>query len=362
MKILLVLDFTAANFPNTLRTLLEWCPRLRNCQGHEITVAVTTFKRRTESLVPTSSHTFQWAAGVLKEACGGLPVVFWDEEIDDGVTERVGRIAGIQSQPVYAGTNFGSIVNKGLLLASAYSCGYLIRIDPGTLPPNCDLGSVLDKHLRFIQSADEGEVRVASGRYENRLAIRDFFVKPGEVVNHHWLVGRTTRLNLYSQVTGGALFTSIVPGIPAIPFTRSGNELTLVWASDDGFYQRIRQTAGSQPVKGTVIPRFDPVGQPHSSIAYYRSLAGAVYLFARCDRLDDDSARAEARTFIQDLVQYLDTDKCPQRDFTSPNIVPTSFLDRIADGWNNYTRLSKDWTTMVGNAALQEYLRSSTEI
>jgi hypothetical protein len=107
------------------------------------------------------------------------------------------------------------MVNRLLLLAHALRCSYLVRVDPGTLPPKESLDAVIDRHVRAINRG----LTVVSGQYEGRLAVRDdYLTEEANRQEYFETIGRFVGVDPNIQVTGGPAFTSPVPGVPAIPF------------------------------------------------------------------------------------------------------------------------------------------------
>jgi len=301
----------------------------------------------------------------MREYCPKLRYVVWDRGVDKMVETELAN-NGISSRPIYSDFNYGSIVNKGLLLANEVECRYLVRIDPGTMPPACGYDTILKEHIALIdhESASQKQVVVSRG-YEGRIAVRDIFCIPHKVRKHHNLVKKFTKVKVYSQITGGALFTSRIPGVPAIPFEMAGEGcLTLVWASDDGFFQLLEDTRGSKILKGLEVPRFDPVGKPKTTFEYYRGLAGMVFLSSLIGSADNDSPTEAVNRFIRRLKPLLNEAECQKndedefqkkynkklkwfRDFGRDYVAPDNFLQKVKDGWENYQALVREWPSIL---------------
>lgn len=385
--VLLVLDFTGRNFPSALYTIQQWTPYVKKSDHFSVSIGLMTSQGRDEKLNEKGDMTVHDALTTIREYCLGLHFVIWDKEVDEKL-ERLLEAEDISSRPTYPSFNYGSIVNKGLLLANAISSQYLTRVDPGTLPPERDFDKVFKKHVDFIDSNQ----RVTSRGYKGRMAVRDFFAKRSEIKNHHCLVEKMTEVPVKAQVTGGALFTSTVPGIPAIPFRETPQSgRILVWASDDGIYQRIKAAEGSAPRGGVKVPRFDRVGKPKTSFEYYRGLGGMVYLSALLDaqenrKMNDkspsshiDEARGKVSSFIEALKPLLDEDKCQSNDeaefekehgrklnwkldFQRSEVAEDSFLIQIEEGLRNYTTLRDEWPKICKLIGDSQSFRRATEL
>jgi len=363
-RLLLVLDFIGRNFPSALYTVQQWANYASRSYSYETVIGATTSGARGSVLNKKGRLSVRDALQEMKEYCQQCGFALWDREVDQAA-QRILQEAGVSATPLYSDFNYGSIVNKGLLLASVMSCDYLVRVDPGTRPPPCDFDFVVSKHIGFIQQQRKsGKNPVVSRGYEGRIAVRDIFALPSKVWQHHDLVEQFTGVNVHAQVTGGALFTSAVPGIPAIPFCAAGEVLTLVWASDDGLYQLMEDTEGSRRLFGVDIPRFDAVGKPKTTFEYYRGLAGMVFLSALMRGFAREEAEKTVSDFITQLTLLLDEWKCQQndeeefqreygrpldwpRDFSPQLVAPDDFLDRIEEGWRNYGPLKAGWPDIV---------------
>ena len=192
----------------------------------------------------------------------------WTSDIDSILLDAI-RVR-FQSQPFLSHFNYGSVVNRLLLLAHSHDCDYMVRIDPGTLPPKrASFAYLMTKHEREI---DNDACVVVSRRYARRRALRNMFVRSGRGESHAELVKDCTGIDVKNQITGGAMLTLKSPGTPAMCFpTDSG--LTLVWASDDGIYQVLPATQDkSHILPKHPVPRFDAVGKSKPSTEYYRGI------------------------------------------------------------------------------------------
>ena len=368
--VLLVIDFSGQNFPSALYTLQQWGPYVNDKKSkYKTIIGIATSQKRSDPLIKKDiaekGITVETALKVIKEYCAAPDFVVWDRCVDDAVNKVLAE-NGIGSKPVFPDFNYGSIVNKGLLLANAMSCQYLVRVDPGTRPPSHRFDTVMEKHVDFIESQLRlGQSVVVSRGYEGRIAVRDFYSQTEHLLDHHDLVEEMTGVPLYAQVTGGAMFTSPIPGHPAVPFEKVENGgLVLVWASDDGFYQLMANTKESKKIGGVDVPRFVAVGKEKMSFEYYKGVAGMVFLSSlrresNKDKVTDKDickATEDVDKFVNQLKPLLDAKKCQNnderefeekrgkrldwlRDFVRAEIAEDEFLRQIANGWENYRAL-----------------------
>jgi len=362
-RILLVIDFTRRNFPSALYALQQWGPYVNDKKSmYETIIGVATSQKRSDKLNEGGDTTVETALKTIKEYCRAPAFVVWDGLIDR-IVDDVLKNNRIVSKPVFSGFNYGSIVNKGLLLAHVMGCQYLIRVDPGTLPPRYSFDTVIKKHTDFIKHHSKvGKTVVVSRGYEGRIAVRDFYSKTENLLQHHELIEDMTKVNIYAQVTGGALFTSEVPGVPAVPFRKTQNgDLTLVWASDDGFYQLItKMKNGSMRLGGADVPRFVAVGKEKMSFEYYRGISGMVLLSSLIQGSNLRQATKGVDEFLKRLKPMLDAKKCQKNDekdfqekynkkldwsrhFVRKLVAEDAFLKEVSNGWKNYNKLRKNW-------------------
>ena len=351
-KILLGLDFIGANFPAALYTIQQWWTYASRSQEYFCMLGISNFSNKTSSL-PGASHLTPLDA--LKTISAFVPteqITQWTSDIDAKLISELEK-NGVRSRPFYSAFNYGSVVNRLLLLASALDCQYLVRVDPGTLPPK-------DITFHDLMAEHEQEIgtdrrTVLSRRYANRLALRDMFVREGLAKQHAEKIKSFTGIDVHSQVTGGAMLTLRVPGSPAICFP-TGTGLTLVWASDDGIYQVLDETkTNSKMFSKAPVERFDTVGKPKNPKEYYRGILGAVYLKAIRDGQEMDEARTTAESFVTELAQdVLDDKRCSEIDsawrstFVTTEIAPEAFVEAIRSGWYNYSKLCVEWEKICG--------------
>lgn len=346
-KVLLGLDFIGANFPAALYTIQQWWTYASRSEEHVCMLGVSNFADKASSLPGANDFTPLDALKTISAFVPSGQIAQWTTDVDAKlISELEGN--GIQSRPFYSAFNYGSVVNRLLLLASALDCQYLVRVDPGTLPPrDKTFLDLMTEHERMIGSERRA---VVSRRYANRLALRDMFVREGLAGQHAEKVKSFTGIDVHSQITGGAMLTFSAPGTPAVCLP-TGAGLTLVWASDDGIYQVLDETkANSKMLSEGPVERFDAVGKPKNPREYYRGILGAVYLKAVRDGQDIDAARTTAESFVTELAQdILDDQKCSEIDsawrstFVATEIAPEAFVEAIRGGWDNYCKLRVEW-------------------
>ncbi|MCY2951266.1 MAG: hypothetical protein NTU53_04720 [Planctomycetota bacterium] len=344
-RVLFSFDFIKNGFPSALYTLREWSAYVNPASNSRCKVKFA---------VSTSDTDANKQITVMRDYCRGSPLIVWDQAVNDTVLDLCKK-EGLPA-PVSSSFSYGGVVNKGLLLAAAHSCEYYVRIDPGTRPPSLGIDTILSQHAKYLEQHAESHAVVSRG-YENRLALRDYLLKSNRVLDHHALVEGTTGIDVFNQVTGGAMFTSRVPGVPACPFEPLKNGApTLVWASDDGFFQQEGSPNASRRLGGADIPRFDPEGKRKGPREYYRGIALAVWFSNYRKARDANGADAAVHTFIEQVKEFLDDEKCEKvcqetnpelhwlpEDFTADTVAPRGFRDQVRNGWNEYATLRECW-------------------
>jgi hypothetical protein len=60
-------------------------------------------------------------------------------------------------------------------------CKHLLRVDPGTSPPDCTFSDVFEEHIDVISDQNI----VVSRGYAGRIAVRDFYCREAEIAAHH---------------------------------------------------------------------------------------------------------------------------------------------------------------------------------
>lgn len=352
-RVLVGMDFIGVNFPSALYSLQRWAAYLAEGTAFEPVIGVTTSCAANDPLPDLSSLTAREAVHIVRDCASNLKVLHWHTGIDKVATMELLQ-NGITSLPFWPDFSYGGVVNRLLLLATVSRCDFIVRVDPGTLPPaEMSFEDIMRVHISSIGTTSA----VVSRGYQGRLALRDTFVVKEKSADHCDLVRDLTGVDARAQVTGGAMFTSRVPGIPAPAFPAydlaSRRLPTLVWASDDGIYQTLSSTTSSTKINRVEVPRFDAVGKPKPTREYYRGVAGAVFL--RALRTGDEHPHEHVRVFLQRLDEMLDDAKCRNIDgnahwreeFNQENVAPNQFLDRIREGWTNYQHLCQEWARIA---------------
>jgi hypothetical protein len=365
-RMLLVSDFAGANYPSALYAMQQWSQYVSQSDKYDTILGPTTFAHRSFP-VGSCGVTGRDAVLMIAQTCAGMTTVYWDRYVDELALEILRR-NGVGAQPFYTDFNYGSAVNRWLLLANEMSCDYVLRVDPGTRPPDEPFDELMGNRLNAM--ADLGTNAVISHGYDGRLAIRDDFllgeandeVRKKAIEEQCRIIKAITHIDPKSQVTGGAMFTSRVPGIPAIPFQKSKKGLTLVWGSDDAFFQLLPATDGSKNIGAPAIPRFDKVGKPKTTIEYYRGVLGMVALYSVMSGRETEAINA-VESFLQDLIPILNKEFCKRHDrnphwretFIRKEIAPDEFIEQIVLGWRNHVALVQEWQTVCRTLKGQLY-------
>jgi hypothetical protein len=230
-------------------------------------------------------------------------------------------------------------------LACALGCDFAIRFDPGTEPP-VDLGKHLDRILAALTCHDAD---VCSGVYEGRLAVRADLVSKNNKESYYKFIHESTGVTVHDQITGGAMLAQRMPGLPASPFPPFGGDRqpTLVWGSDDGFFQLSHGTR-CVVLQDLRVPRFSRDGKLKTPTEYYRGLAGTVCIRAlRRNQCNEVSAlRDLVWKFVNDLNKYLDVPG-PAGTLVPADVAPDEYLQAVRDGWVNYQRLASRWSDIT---------------
>ena len=348
-RVLLGIDFIGENFPAALYTIQQWWYYVtRNNEQYDCIFGVSNFCNRHASLPGTDVLTPNDVPRILRAFIPEKKLVQWTSDIDADLIAKIEKKSS--AIPFFSEFNYGSVINRLLLLATSHDCDYLVRLDPGTLPPKTGITfqDLMYSHERRIAS---NKYTVVSQCYKNRLALRDMFVKEGMKVKHAELIKEYTGINVDNQITAGAMLTFKIPGVPAPCFPSDGNgALTMVWASDDGIYSILSKTK-NQSVSLTEAPieRFDAEGKSKNPIEYYHGILGAVCLKTICDGYNLEQVRDQAQRFLNDLKDIIDPQKCKKigltwdQMFSVDMIAPYNFLKNIQIGYQNYSRLLNDW-------------------
>jgi hypothetical protein len=326
-RILLAIGFTASNAVSARGTIRQFGNYFRD-NTHSRFEVVLGVEAPQEQRVELArfAHVF--------------PAVYgWD----DGATARALSALRGRPQPFSSGFSYGGYVNRVMILSSLVGCDYLLRIDPGTLPP-VDLWRMIETQAAALQAS-----RIVSGVYQDRLAFRDnLYARRSLRDGYLAFIAQETGVDLHCQITGGALFMVASPGIPAIPFQEwSPGEPTLVWGSDDSIFQD--SAIKSHVFTQHKVPRHDPFGKAKPPVEYFRGVVGMAYLNRL--RRNDDVARASVGSFVNVLNGFLDASLEENRGSRIPleaqDVAPAQFLDRIDSGYANYLRLLEAWNDVV---------------
>ena len=325
-RILLTVGYVSSNAVSARRTIEEFGRYFRantHCR-YEVSLGVETSVEQRPGLAQFGRF---------------FPTLYiWD----DGATLRALKALRGRPQPFSSGFSYGGYLNRVLILSRLAGCDYLLRVDPGTLPPG-DLWNMIQRQAVALERH-----RVVSGVYADRLAFRDnLYARPSMRQPYLALIAKETGVALQRQITGGALFMVASPGIPAIPFEQwSVADPTLVWGSDDAIFQ----DAGIESYVFTKhkVPRHDPFGKAKPPVEYFRGVAGMVYL-SHLRR--NNAARSAVRTFIRDLNEFLEPSLAENQGSRFPlaedDVAPPQFLDGIDSGYANYLQLRTGWNEVV---------------
>jgi hypothetical protein len=325
-SILLAISYVASNAASARRTIYEFGNyfRLNADARYDVSLGVVV---RAERRFELASFGRQFPS-----------IYVWD---DDTTGRALAALIGCP-QPFYSGFSYGGYVNRVMILSRLAGCDYLLRVDPGTLPP-VDLWSMIETQLAALQTHG-----IVSGVYQDRLAFRDnLYVRRSMRDDYLACIARQTGVTLQQQITGGALFMVATPGVPAIPFPEwSVGNPTLVWGSDDAIFQNCG--IKSRVFTEHKVPRHDPFGKAKSPLEYFRAVVGAVYL----NHLRGDTpASTSVGAFIKDLNEFLDPSLDENQGTRFPlqpdDVAPPDFLACIESGYANHLRLIGDWSNVV---------------
>lgn len=339
---MLSLSFSGGNWENAVETLKRF-RKAYSSDRFSIIVGIETNGDRNSELPWSNKATNDVFSEIRNQ--GWNDFIFWDEQLSQLIFDK--NILKDLPKPFYKSFSYGSAVNRMLLLAKYKQCDFMARIDPGTeSPQDKDICDLLQPHVDMLNK--DPKLIAISGQYEGRLAIRDnniYCYKKEEYLN---FIEKMTGINPKNQVTGGALFTFKVPGIPLIPFEpyNPPDGLTFVWASDDGFLQNLGLAKVCDVTK---IPRFDSVGMPKSPNEYFSGVGGMVYLNALMKK-----NLVEAKKILYDFIVELDNSfLCASLPINKGNVplsldfIPTEYLIKIEEGWDNYRQLREQWDEVI---------------
>jgi len=191
-------------------------------------------------------------------------VFLWDRLCDAAWTPTPGM--PIPFFPGEESFSYGGAYNRLLMLAVVAEADLLIRVDAGA-SPHPDFPACLAAHQQYLD-----DYAVVSGRYDQRLALRDDFLPEADRAAFHSLIQNHVGIDPCNQLTAGACFAlRVAAGPPAIAFPG----FIPVYASDDGFYQLI--AANTLVNRDLIVGRNAP-GQPLPVAEYLVRLACAAAL------------------------------------------------------------------------------------
>ena len=278
---------------------------------------------------------------------GPSRVFLWDESD----TKRL--LASWQATglpfPFFGKYSYGGAVNRLVALAKRERCEYLVRVDPGTEPIG-DFGGAVDRHIHSLGV----NLKVVSGQYTQRLAIRDEFVPESIRSSYLDLIHECTGIDPRPgrQVTGGAAFTvNVAAGPPAIPFDHlDPNQVKLmVWGSDDGFFQTLLGPLGAAVDFKTFIKRADP-GVKLSIPGYVERLSNAVALREAQKGFGDIPAILGSIDRFRDrlkeiLRQHPSSIQSANQISAMPPVSPLT-AESVLNGYRNYVDLVDQWPSV----------------
>lgn len=273
----------------------------------------------------------------LSEGWSEKRVYLWDEESDKTF---FGNWPSSQPMPFYPGFSYGGAVNRILTLAKLAGCQYLVRVDPGTAPPD-NFREMVRNHIKAIT---ESEAEVVSGQYTDRIALRDDFIPTEKRDDYYEFIRVSTGVNPHRQITGGAAFTlNVTAGPPPIPFPG----FTPVWASDDGLYSTVCEGKALVLADSRVL-RTDPGQAARHGEEYPVRLASMVTLRKLLTGCSEKDAVSAGCIFLEELksrgfYQQFDPSEAKKKlQERSPNVI---------GGWRNYAKLRRLWKDTITMAA-----------
>lgn len=274
----------------------------------------------------------------LHENWFGNLVYIWDQKCDE---KFFADWPSHLPMPFYKeGFSYGGAVNRILVLAKLAGCNFLVRIDPGTAPPYY-FQQMAHYHTMKIK---EGEVKVISGLYTDRIALRDNFVPAEKKYEYYQFVNEYTGVNPQRQITGGAAFTlSVSGGPPPIPF----DGFTPVWASDDGLYEALIGNESLVLSQSRVL-RMDPGIVARRGEEYPVRLASMVVLHELIKGFDRNTAENVAYMFLEELKNR---GYCVDYSRNTAKNKLRSRINNIVNGFHNYKSLEKEWSQVIDKAA-----------
>lgn len=361
MKIMLGLSFSGGNWKNAMESLSRFRKAYEPGSDFSIIMGVETLDNLDSILQLSDKPTAEVFKTIEDQNWDAF--LFWDGQLN-----TICKLA-LADLPKHFNDDFSysSAVNHMLLLARYAGYDFLVRIDSGTdMPAGRRLRELIETAVEMLDH--DRSISDMSGQYDRRLAIRDNNIYCYKNEEYYRFVERMTGINSEMQGTEGALFTSRIPGILTIPFEPLAppKGLTLVWVSNDGFFQR-------PPVYGKVnpsirIPRFDSFGFPKSPSDYFLDVGSMVLLNSLMGGKSPEEAEKELRQFVLELDDRFLCTSLPVNKGKVPlplDFVSQQFLFKVRDGWENYQKLVSWWEEVINKtlwiAAPSKNYTTSTE-
>ncbi len=276
----------------------------------------------------------------------GLQEVWlWDRQSD--LTAKRLWPASLPS-PLLDGYSYGGAVVRMRLLAIVANRDYLVRVDPGCFAPP-DFAGLLARHFKLLHS---GTIRIASGRYTGRIALRTHFVNPSRVDEFLDLVAKFTGIDPRKQLTGGAACTFHKLAPPPWVFDKA-----LIWASDDGalknaFPEVVYVDEESQ------IPRDEP-GFSMPLTEYFVRVAGAAGLNELVKGKPAKAAMDKSVEFLNAMARLVASDEVNLAEGTEKL---GERLPRIEAGIKLHQTLVKSWPDIIEAVHGMDDLRRTCRI
>lgn len=264
----------------------------------------------------------------------------WDQTINENLKEILSQF---DCKPFFDNFSYGAAVNRLIILTNISKSDYLIRVDPGTCCPE-DFDELIRIHIEEIQKG----IKVISGQYTNRLAIRDDFVLPETLRSSYYnLIHNYTGVNpcYGKQVTGGAALTLTKDGPPAIVF-----EGARVWASDDGLYQ-LQYPKESKVQINVKIIRNAP-GVVLSVSSYMARVANMVMLNNIIQNKSNEKLSEQVYEFLTKVDNFiykgeLDDGKKFEYNIEKAFADSKANVKAILEGYEKFDYLKKNWDRIV---------------
>ncbi len=260
----------------------------------------------------------------------------WDATVNSSVMTHLNTKTGL---PFFYNFSYGSALNRLLVLAKMSGSDYLIRIDPGTRCP-LEFDKLIDIH---IDSLCNGQKKIVSAQYSNRLAIRDEFVPESQRADFYQLVYSFTGIDPAPgrQLTSGAALTvSTTDGPPAIAFDGVN-----VWASDDGFFQILY--TGRTDIQDRIKILREKPGFELTLSRYLARIASMVVLSHLFNNRPSAQIWDVLNQFLKDIQRCIS--KQAMRTYDNQQVLTQlrSNFDAIVEGYENYKLLNANWNIIV---------------